>query len=254
MLIRFLDKSSLEMKVDDLVESFENLSIQGLSFHDCRFSTDPIQKKIMEIRYNSKVEELFSLYEGDVRSLARLRSCSMKGSGAFSHAVPNENLGTKMYNREFQFAVAYRIGLPVNLSKNYCSMLNCSKIVDKFGDHALLCGYGGDRIYRHNALRDTIFHMLRKVGYDAKLEKRGLLSDSDEKPGDIFVHTFDSGRPEALDVTVSSSVQPSSIQNASEETGFVVNAAESRKDRKFYDKCRAQGIDFFPLAVESLGG
>ena len=67
----------------------------------------------------------------------------------------------------FQFAVAYRLGLPVNLSKNVCSMPNCSQSVDKYGDHALSCGYGGDRIYRHNALRDSIFHLLRKVGFDA---------------------------------------------------------------------------------------
>ena len=40
----------------------------------------------------------------------------------------------------------------------------------------------------------------------------------------------------------------------SQESGFVVNAAEERKDRKFYDKCREKGIDFFPLAVETLGG
>ena len=178
----------------------------------------------------------------------------MKGSGSFLHAVPNEHLATKMYNREFQFAVAYRLGLPVNLSKNVCSMPNCSQSVDKYGDHALSCGYGGDRIYRHNALRDSIFHLLRKVGFDAKLEKKGLLANSNEKPGDIFVHSFDAGRPAALDVTVSSSMQLSSIHQASRETGFVVNAAENRKDNKFYDKCLAQGIDFFPLAVETLGG
>jgi len=92
----------------------------------------------------------------------------------------------------------------------------------------LSCAYGGDRIYRHNALRDSIFHMLRRVGFDAKLEKKGLLVDSNEKPGDIFVHSFDAGRPAAFDVTVSSSMQSSSINQASQETGFVVNAAEAR--------------------------
>ena len=208
----------------------------------------------MESKYNLMLQDLFVLYKDDERSLARLRGCTMKGSGAFLHAVPNENLGTKMFSREFQFAVGYRMGLPLNLTKKYCSMMKCSGKVDKYGDHALSCAFGGDRIYRHNAMRDHIFHLMRRVGYDAKLEKSGLLDDSNERPGDIFVHTLQSGRPAAFDITVSSTMQSSLIHQASQETGFVANAAEERKDRKFYEKCRDQGIDFFPLAVETLGG
>mmetsp|Transcript_29762 Transcript_29762/g.38285 ORF Transcript_29762/g.38285 Transcript_29762/m.38285 type:complete len:134 (+) Transcript_29762:179-580(+) len=133
-------------------------------------------------------------------------------------------------------------------------MLNCTQTVHKSGDHAIQCAYGGDRIYRQDSLRNSIFHCLKQVGYDAKLEKRGLLSDSNEKPCDIFVHTYYVGRPAACDVTVFSTMQSSSIHQASQETGFVVNAAEARKDTKFFDKCSSQGIDFSPLAVESLGG
>mmetsp|Transcript_29760 Transcript_29760/g.38283 ORF Transcript_29760/g.38283 Transcript_29760/m.38283 type:complete len:135 (+) Transcript_29760:179-583(+) len=134
-------------------------------------------------------------------------------------------------------------------------MLNCTQTVHKSGDHAIQCAYGGDRNYRHDSLQNSNFHCLKQVGYDAKLEKRGLLSDSNEKPGDIFCPClYHVGRPAAFDVTVSSTMQSSSIHQASQETGFVVNAAEARKDTKFFDKCSSQGIDFSPLAVESLGG
>ena len=96
--------------------------------------------------------------------------------------------------------------------------------------------------------------MLRRVGFDASLEKAGLLGHSNERPGDIFIHTYMTGRPAALDITVSSVVQSSSLSKASQDTGFVIRAAKARKDHKFYEKCASEGIDFIPLAVESLGG
>ena len=160
-----------------------------------------------------------------------------------------------MFHRELKIAIAYRLGLPVNLlNQNHCSMLHCSDFMDKFGDHAISWGSGGDRIYRHIALRDSVFKMLRRVGFDASLEKAGLLDHSNERPGDIFIHTYMTGRPAALDITVSSVVQSSSLPKASQNTGFVVRAAEARKDKKFYEKYASEGIDFIPLAVESLGG
>mmetsp|Transcript_18456 Transcript_18456/g.23873 ORF Transcript_18456/g.23873 Transcript_18456/m.23873 type:complete len:393 (-) Transcript_18456:171-1349(-) len=252
---QILQTSSLKLEKDSLAIKFTNLLIDNMVFDDCFGLKEPLQKHLMNRRYQVKFDGLLVHFSDNAREMTRLRSCSMKGSGAFLQAVPNQNFGTKFFHREFQISVAYRLGLPVNLGGNrFCSISKCSKILDKYGDHALSCAYGGDRIYRHNALRDSIFHMLRRVGFDAKLEKKGLLVDSNEKPGDIFVHSFDAGRPAAFDVTVSSSIQSSSINQASQETGFVVNAAEVRKDKKFYDKCRSQGIDFFPLAVETLGG
>ena len=60
--------------------------------------------------------------------------------------------------------------------------------MDKWGDHALVCSCGGDRVIRHNMIRDVVHSAANnKAGLGAILEKPGLLIprdplDSDRPP------------------------------------------------------------------------
>ena len=62
------------------------------------------------------------------------------------------------------------------------------------------------------------------------------------------------GRPAAVDVTVISTMQRSTIQGAAENQGHALRIAEERKFAAHGAACQAAGISFIPLAVETLGG
>ena len=55
-----------------------------------------------------------------------------------------------------------------------CSM--CGEVLDHWGDHALFCGCGGDKILRHNAIRDVVCSAVSEfTSVSPGLEKLGLL-------------------------------------------------------------------------------
>ena len=58
------------------------------------------------------------------------------------------------------------------------------------------------------------------------------------------------GRPAAFDVTVVSPLQAAFVNRP----GQALPSAESRKRSQHELPCHSQGIDFFPLGVETLGG
>ena len=86
------------------------------------------------------------------------------------------------------------------------------------------------------------------------IEKRNLIARNGSRPGDIFLPSWKSGRPAALDVTVTSPLQPNIINHAAEKSGYAIEAADERKYAQHKNDCSEQGILFVPLAVESLGG
>ena len=57
------------------------------------------------------------------------------------------------------------------------------------GDHALCCGTGGQRISRHNNLRDAFFNTAVAAGLGPVREERFLLPGDDRSPADVLVPT-----------------------------------------------------------------
>ena len=58
----------------------------------------------------------------------------------------------------------------------------------------------------------------------------------------------------AFDVSVVSPVQDAIVLRASDVPGAAIDMRKSEKNRKHSDNCRAQGIHFQPLVVETFGG
>ena len=48
----------------------------------------------------------------------------------------------------------------------------CDQVMGVHGDHALVCSTNGDRIYRHNALRNKALHFCEQARLKPELEKR----------------------------------------------------------------------------------
>ena len=130
----------------------------------------------------------------------------------------------------------------------------CLRLSDVMGDHALCCGTGGERISRHNALRDAFFDTAMSAGLGPSKEGRFLLPGADRRPADILVPLWAGGRDAAFDVTVVHPLQDATVVRAATEPGHALNFAHDRKLRGAEEDCRQQGIAFLPLVAESLGG
>ena len=172
-------------------------------------------------------------------------------SGDWLSAVPLKALGLTLPAAEFRFAVSYRLGVPLLNSESTCP--KCSRTLDTFGDHALACAADGDRISRHDRLRDVVFNSAAKTSLSPILEKTNL-TFSRSHPGDIYLPCWSRGRPAALDMTVISSLQSSTLQSAGTSAGHAHEVSDERKFTKHLSACEEAGISFVPLSVEALGG
>src|SRR5579872_6703339 len=80
-----------------------------------------------------------------------------------------------MRPRNFQVAVAMRLGLPVLEEEKRCSL--CMQIMDVFGDHAACCSVSSDRIHRHNRVRNLLGRIAQEGMLSPVMEKTRLLGD-----------------------------------------------------------------------------
>ena len=139
-------------------------------------------------------------------------------------------LGLHLRPKEFTAAVKYRLGIPVYPSADPC--IACGEDSDKFGDHAIGCGKEGERIYRHNVIRDAIYETAKQASLAPAKEQSALLPGSQAKPADVYIPGWANGRDAALDVTVVSSLQKELKKRAAAEVGSIAVHRHSDKMTK----------------------
>ena len=71
---------------------------------------------------------------------------------------------------------------------------------------------------------------------------------------DVFIRNWVDGRKVAFDVSVVSPTQDAIVLRASEIAGAAIEMRKRSKVRDHFDNCRAEGIHFQPLVVETFGG
>ena len=83
-------------------------------------------------------------------------------AGAWVTAVPSTDDGrdTVMRPQVFRTAMAYRLGAKVVANEIPCPM--CMQTVDILGDHPACCIRNGERIVRHNRVRDLVANICRE--------------------------------------------------------------------------------------------
>ena len=190
---------------------------------------------------------------GSAREVARFHSVSLKDThaGDWLSVVPSPGLNLLLRPSEFVAALRYRLGHPVFGSDGPCPA--CGQPSDRLGDHALNCAWQGERIARHNSLRDTLHSTAVKAALGPTKEGQYLLPGEGGKPADIFIPRHSGGKDSALDVTVINPLQAATVAQAAETPGYALQVAHRRKLDKSWQPCNDQGIVFLPLAVESLG-
>ena len=116
------------------------------------------------------------------------------------------------------------------------------------------CGGNAYRTFRHNSLRDAVFSAAQSAALAPHKEVPSLIPGSQHRPADVYLPCWKGGRPVALDITVISTMQQSTIQPAADNQGHALLVAETRIFATHGPACQAAGIPFIPLAIETQGG
>ena len=117
------------------------------------------------------------------------------------------------------------------------------------GDHQIGCGGNGDRIARHNNLRDVLFNAAQSAALGPRKE-----AFSSARPADILLPNWSHGRQAALDVAVISPLQQLTVAEVAVTPGHALEVCVSCKLSANLPSCRAAGVECVPIVVEALGG
>ena len=125
----------------------EWLSVEDIDLPICQH---PLSRAIDEACFSALVDSA-----PDVRSKALALSSAIKHAGDWLNVVPSPALGLHFQDQEFRLCLLYWLGVRMYEEGSRCPI--CLAASDPFGDHHVGCGGDGDRIYRHNSIRDAVF-------------------------------------------------------------------------------------------------
>ena len=141
-------------------------------------------QKMISFEIDKKLKLLLERSLTVKRDKARLASLGLPHAGDWLNVIPSPVLGLHVRPQEFRYSVLYRLGAPIFTTDGACPA--CKKDSDKFGDHALVCGSHGERIARHNQLRDAIYSVAASSNLAPRKEESDLLPLTNAKPADVL--------------------------------------------------------------------
>ena len=120
--------------------------------------------------------------------------------------------------------------IPAEQQCPYCHWQRC----DTKGNHAVMCGAGPSRIWRHNSIRDLVAKAVENAGYKIGKEHSGGLPD-ERRPGDIIVYNWIRDKHLLIDIGVTN---PLAAHNRSAllREGPGGGAANTEKRKKLHYK------------------
>lgn len=204
-----------------------------------------------------------------MRDRIRLRSQSGPLAPAWLKVVPNAEVHTDLGDTEFQLLAKFWLGLPIlpPPGGEPLKCPECSKPVDKYGDHLVSCHKLG-LMARHHALRDVLHAFCEKhripvakeVPVPALPPKDGepapRIRQPVRVPADILLIGWDKGRDVAVDFVIThplaAHLQPHNLDQASRH----LKRAEDEKvggPRGQGVMCKAVGWGFAPAAFSPWG-
>ena len=209
-------------------------------------------QKMISLEIDKKLKTCLSQSLTEKRDKARLASLGLEHAGAWLNVIPSPILGLHVRPQEFRYSVLYRLGAPIYPSIGPCPA--CKKESDRYGDHAIVCGSHGERIARHNQLRDAIYQVAASSNLAPRKEENALLPGTSARPADVLIPSWTGGRDTALDVTVVSPLLTERVDLSITTPGHTLKVAFNDKCRDYQEACEREGITFIPLPVETLGG
>ena len=110
-------------------------------------------------------------------------------------------------------------------------------------------------VSRHNKLRDVFLDFCQRACLGPRLEMGcgAGYTNPQSRPADVLVPNWDLGKPAAFDLSVTSTLHPSVLLEASMTAGSAALVAENRKHKYNDRKCEELGWMCIPLVVETYG-
>ena len=213
------------------------------------------QKSLSGFLFAESLDSLIS--RGDARRRALLESTRSKYGCAFLTATPYPHF--HIHPLRFICLLRLRLDLPIYPSPSDC--LFCGDRADVCGDHALKCGSGGDRIQRHNGLRDALVPFLRRAGFSLRLEARLPTYEhlrNPPRPGDILAFRWNNDGDRYLDVSVTHFHHISMSPGAHQDGGHLTACETSKtsKYRPLFEDCAphlAANTSYAPFVLDTAG-
>ena len=190
-------------------------------------------------------------------------------AGVWLHTCPSPSQQNNVDPLLFRTTILRWLRVPLLETDGICTL--CEGVLDKFGDHCLVCPCGGDRTKRHNLLRNSVFHFAAAAGLNPEPEKPGLLqprplegplpedgvrpaAPDARRPADVYLPRWRRGTPLALDFAVTSGLRdiPAAIIDAS---SAVTKYEDFKRNHLSTERlCMEDGFAFAPMVVEACGG
>ena len=119
---------------------------------------------------------------------------------------------------------------------------------------AISCGSAGERISRHNLLRDAVYQTAVSANLAPLREERAILPGTDARPADVLIPNWGVGPKDmAIDVTVVNPLRLDLAQRSASEPGLGLKTAFNTKWRKYGETCDKEGITFCPFVLDTFG-
>jgi len=186
------------------------------------------------------------------RDAQRLNRLDSPHANAWLSARPScmDGTDTVLPPRIYRTAVARLLGQPVFSSSAPCPL--CEQTMDPLGDHPLCCNKSGDRITRHNRLRNLVFKLADTGLLAPDLEKLGILGVTDKtrrRPGDVSIKSWSFRRGLAIDVAVIHPLAASHLGKAEPCESY----AQTQKIDRYAAAFVHSDYDFAPVIFETSG-
>ena len=110
----------------------EEVTLESVAGRNQRMMTKQIDQNNLQILKNQLEKQ---------RDIARLNSLGLPFAGAWLVSAPVVSLGLHLQPHEFVLALKYRLGMAIYDREGPCPA--CLRPSDRFGDHALCCGFWG---------------------------------------------------------------------------------------------------------------
>ena len=229
-----------------LVASSDVISVENL------LSSSSVHQKALSEKLDEHQFNLL-LNCSSVADRARLLSVSSPFAASWLSVIPSEGHGLHLTAPIFQVALKWWLGLDTS-GGSQCSLCPGS-VLDHLSHHAVTCKRGGDVVTRHNRLRDCIVEVCRRAHIGVQVEVGNNLTPSHSKtrPADILIPNWVMGRTAALDVSVTSPLNPQTLLEAGVTATGAALTTEERKHDEDDPKCSELGWVCIPVVAESYG-
>ena len=163
--------------------------------------------------------------------ISRLISSSGPNAGSWLEVIPSTQHFT-LSRAQFCTAAHMRLGAPLpDLSSIQKCTDNRGKSVDPHGYHLLTCKLGGGPIRRHDHLSDSLYDLLRYLGFRCKKELQNQFEG--KKRPDVSFYEYHQGKKLLLDMTVTHPWALHNITLSKKTSGYAAAAKGRSKNSKY---------------------